>query len=113
MGRPRLWTHAKHAALMASQTEPPPSPAPLPNYVPVTDRTPIGYARRDAESTDAIMRGTIAEMQRLAAAIGHDHDAQRVAHALQQVMITAAQALALAGQVRGIQETTANFEETP
>jgi hypothetical protein len=73
----------------------------------------MGFARRDAETTDAIMRGTITEMQRLAAAISHDHDAQRVAHALQQVMITAAQALVLAGQVRGIKETIANFEETP
>ena len=111
MPRQRVMTYAKGRGVEAvvfpaTATERDPD-APRP------DRSPMGYARRDAESTDAIMRGTIAEMQRLAAAIGHDHDAQRVAHALQQVMITAAQALALAGQVRGIQETTANFEETP
>ena len=111
MGRPRLWTHAKGRGVEAIAF--PAAPAERDPNTPRRDNSPLGCVRRDAESTDAIMRGTIAEMQRLAAAIGHDHDAQRVAHALQQVMIAAAQALALAGQVRGIQETIANFEVTP
>ena len=113
MGHPRLWTPAKHAALMASQTEPPPSPAPLPNYVPVTDRTPIGYARRDAEQTAVHLSGEIAELQRRAAALSTDADAERIADALQRIITSAATALAHAGRLRGIRETIANFEETP
>ena len=113
MGRPRLWTHAKHAALMASQTEPPPSPAPLPNYVPVTDRTPIGYARRDAEQIAVHLSGEIAELQRRAAALSTDADAERIADALQRIIASATTALAHAGRLRGIRETITNFEETP
>ena len=113
MGRPRLWTHAKHAALMASQTEPPPSPAPLPNYVPVTDRSPMGYARRDAEQIAVHLSGEIAELQRRAAALSTDADAERIADALQRIITSAATALAHAGRLRGIRETITNFEETP
>ena len=113
MGRHRLWTHAKHAALMASQTEPPPSPAPLPNYVPVTDRSPMGYARRDAEQIAVHLSGEIAELQRRAAALSTDADAERIADALQRIITSAATALAHAGRLRGIRETITNFEETP
>lgn len=113
MGRPRLWTPAKHAALMASQTEPPPSPAPLPNYVPVTDRSPMGYARRDAEQIAVHLSGEIAELQRRAGALSTDADAERIADALQRIITSAATALAHAGRLRGIRETITNFEETP
>ena len=108
MGRPRLWTHAKHAALMQSQTEPPPTPAPLPGYVAVTERSPMGYARRDAEQTAVHLSGEIAELQRRAAALTSDADVD----ALQRIITSATTALAHAARLRGIRETIAMFEET-
>ena len=113
MGRPRLWTHAKHAALMQSQTEPPPTPAPLPGYVAVTERSPMGYARRDAEQTALRLSGEIAGLQHLAADLSADADAERIADALQRIIASATTALAHAARLRGIRETIANFEETP
>lgn len=113
MSRTRQWTHAKHVALMKSQTEPPLSSKPLPNYVPVTDRSPMGYARRDAEQVAVHLSGEIAELQRQAAALSHDADAERIADALHRIISTAANALALAGRVRGAREAIAMFEVTP
>lgn len=112
MSRPRQWTHAKHTALMKSQAEPA-SPAPPPGYVALTDRSPMGYARRDAEQTAVHLSGEIAELQRRAAALSIDADAARTADALQRIITSAANALAHAARLRGIAETTANFEETP
>ena len=109
MGRPRLWTPAKHTALMNSQTEPPATPSPPPGYVPLTDRSPMGYARRDAEQAAVHLSGEIAELQRRAAALTSDADAD----ALQRIIACASTALAHAARLRGIQETAANFEETP
>ena len=43
------------------------SGGPLPGYVPLTDRSPMGYARRDAEQTAVHLSGEIAELQRRAA----------------------------------------------
>ncbi len=113
MGRPRLWTPAKHTALMQSRTEPQPTPTPLPGYVPVTDRSPMGYARRDAEQIAVHLSGEIAELQRRAGALSTDADAERIADALQRIITSAATALAHAGRLRGIRETITNFEETP
>ena len=112
MGRPRLWTHAKHAALMQSQTEPPTTPAPLPGYIAVTERTPMGYARRDAEQTALRLSGEIAGLQHLAADLSADTDDERIADTLQRIITSASAALAHAARLRGIRETIAMFEET-
>ena len=112
MSRPRLWSHAKHTALMKSQTEPSPS-APPPGYVAVTDRSPMGYARRDAEQVAVHLSGEIAGLQHLAAVLSSDHDAEQIVHDLQRILTTTANALAHAARLRGIRETIANFEETP
>ena len=111
MSRPRLWAPAKGRGVEAIAF-----PAVVPERepdAPRPDRPPMGYARRDMDSTAAIMRGTVAEMQHLAAAINPADSPEHVAHALQQVMIAAAQAIALAGRVRGAHEAIAMFEETP
>jgi len=113
MGRPRLWTHAKHAALMQSQTEPLPSPAPLPGFIAVTERTPMGYARRDAEQTALRLSGEIAGLQHLATDLSANADAERIADALQRIITSASTALAHASRLRGIRETITMFEETP
>ena len=113
MGRPRLWTNAKHVALVKSQTEPPPSPALPPGYVAVTDRSPMGYARRDAEQVAVHLSGEITGLQQLAAALSADRDAEQTVHDLQRLIATATNALAHAARLRGIRETIANFEETP
>ena len=113
MGRPRLWTPAKHTALMNSQTEPPATPSPPPGYVPVTDRSPMGYTRRDAKQAALRLSGEIAGLQCLAAELSADADAERTVDALQRIIASASIALAHAARLRGIQETAANFEETP
>ena len=93
---------------------PRPEPStPPPGYVPVTDRSPIGYARRDAEQTVRALSGEIAGLQHLAAVLCSDRDAEQIVHDLQRVLTTAANALAHAARLRGIRETIANFEETP
>ena len=84
-----------------------------PGYVAVTERTPMGYARRDAQQVAVHLSGEIAELQRQAAALSPDADAEMVADALQRILATAANALAHAARLRGIRETIANFEETP
>ena len=89
---------------------PRPTPSgPPPGYVPLTDRSPMGYARRDAEQTAVHLSGEIAELQRRAAALTSDADAD----ALQRIITSATTALAHAARLRGIRETTAIFEETP
>ena len=113
MGRPRLWTPAKHTALMNSQTEPKPTTAPLPGYIPITDRSPMGYARRDAEQTALRLNGEIAGLQHITANLSADADAERIADALQRIIASASTALAHTARLRGIRETIANFEETP
>lgn len=111
MGRSRQWTHAKSRGVEAVAF--PAAPAERDPAAPRFDRSPMGFARRDADGTAAIMRGTIAEMQSLAARIDPDAAPQHLAHALQQVVTAAVSAITLAGRLRGIRETTANFEETP
>jgi hypothetical protein len=90
-----------------------PSSAPPPGYVAVTDRSPMGYARGDAEQTARHLSGEIAELQHLAAALSSDRDAEQIVRDLQLILTTAANALAHAARLRGIRETIANFEETP
>ena len=93
-----------------SRHHPRPSPSgPPPGYVPLTDRSPMGYARRDAEQTAVHLSGEIAELQRRAAALTSDADAD----ALQRIITSATTALAHAARLRGIRETIAMFEETP
>ena len=91
---------------------PRPTPAPLPGYVPLTDRSPMGYARRDAEQTSLHLSGEIAGLQRLAASLSTDRDAEQTVHDLQRIIASAATALAAASRLRGIRETIAMFEET-
>ena len=87
---------------------PRPTPSgPPPGYVPLTDRSPMGYARRDAEQTAVHLSGEIAELQRRAAALTSDADAD----ALQRIIACASIALTHAARLRGIQETIAMFEE--
>lgn len=112
MSRPRNWTHAKHVALMKAQGKPP-EPAPLPGYVAVTDRSPMGYARRDAEQTTVRLSGEIAGLQQLAAELCPNADPERIVEDLQRIIASATTALAHAARLRGIRETIANFEETP
>ena len=109
MSRPRLWTPAKGRGVEAVAF--PVAAAERDPAAPPRDNSPLGCVRRDAKSLSAVMRGTVVEMQRLAADIDPTGDPARIAHALQQVMIAAANALALAGQARGITETAAHFEE--
>jgi len=89
------------------------SAGPLPGYVPLTDRSPMGYARRDAEQTSLHLSGEIAGVQRLAASLSADRDAEQTVHDLQRIITSATTALAHAARLRGIRETIANFEETP
>ena len=89
---------------------PRPTPSgPPPGYVPLTDRSPMGYARRDAEQTAVHLSGEIAELQRRAATLTSDADAD----ALQRIIACASTAIAHAARLRGIRETIAMFEETP
>ena len=109
MGRQREMTRAKGGNLFA---EAPPSAPRDPNAPPI-DRSPMGCARRDAASLGSVMRGTVLEMQGLAAGIDPAGDPQRLADALQRVAQTAMSAAVLAARLRGIHETIANIEETP
>lgn len=111
MSRPRSWSYAKSRGVEAAAF--PVAPAERAPPAPRLDRSPMGYARYDAEGNAAIMRGTIAEMQRLAANIDPNADPQHLAHTLQQVITAAVSALTLAGRVRGAHEAIAMFEETP
>ncbi len=97
-----------------SRRHPRPTPsAPPPGYVAVTDRSPMGYARRDAEQTALHLSGEIAGLQQLAAALSADRDPEQTVHDLQRFIAAAATALAAAARLRGIRETIANFEVTP
>ncbi len=84
-----------------------------PGYVPVTDRTPMGYARHDAEQAAIHLHGQIAALQDAVAKLSADRDAEQIVYDLQQILTTTANALTHAARLRGIRETIANFEETP
>lgn len=109
MGRPRLMTHAKGKGLF---TEAPPVTPRDPGAPPI-DRSLMGCARREAASVGSVMRGTVLEMQSLAAAINPAEDPQRIADALQRVAQAAMSAAVLAGRLRGINDMIRTFEEIP
>ncbi len=97
-----------------NRRHPRPSPSgPPPGYVAVTERTPMGYTRHDAEQTALHLSGEIAGLQHLTANLTSNTDAKRIEDALQRIIASASIALAHAARLRGIQETAANFEETP
>ena len=89
------------------------SAGPLPGYVPLTDRSPMGYARRDAEQNSLHLSGELAGLQRLSASLSADLDAEQTVHDLQRILASAATALAAASRLRCIRKTIAMFEETP
>ncbi len=97
-----------------NRRHPRPAPsAPPPGYVPVTDRTPMGYACHDAEQTASHLHGQIAALQDAVAKLSTDRDAADLVYDLQQILTTTANALTHAARLRGLRETIANFEETP
>ena len=85
----------------------------LPGQIAITDRSPMGYARHDAEQVAVYLSGEIAGLQQLSAALSADRNAEQTVTDLQRIITSASIALAHAARLRGIRETIANFEETP
>jgi hypothetical protein len=73
----------------------------------------MGYARHDAEQAAIHLHGQIAALQDAVVKLSVDRDAADIVYDLQQILTTTANALAHAARLRGIRETSANFEETP